>query len=427
MYFCVDLEHDKHHDSPVLPQLTSEQPRLLQRRATQESSSKQEQSGQRSNRVVLVSLPSDRYPRLDFSTNQRLPPISKVPRASPSILNHQNPPTMQLALPPINCSKGRCGLANTRNTCYINSALQCLNSIPGLVEWVRQQPPPTSISNVIDSYVALVQSMWSGRSKVVDPRELKDWVTCSAPIFSGTGQKDAHEFMNSLLNAIESIDPLSPIVSLFRIHTQSTVLSEPCQHRNSTNATTTFLSLPFPEISPFDHRKISLVRLIKDFCKKEEMNGHYHCEECQKYQLACQQTTIVDPLPQALVIQLKRFPFNGTNRKIGTFIRYKVEYQNLLSNDDRYTLSAVITHDGSLSSGHYTTMARDHRNNRWYRYDDRYVDKMNPKEIPSALITPQAYVLVYCKQYCSDVTSSTAFWLNVFSIFKYILQQDPFH
>ena len=409
MYFCVDSEHDKHHSPPVPPQLASEQPRLLQRRAAQEPISNREQSEPRSNIVKLSSAVSAEDPRIDLSIDQRLPPISKVPRASPSISNHENSPIVQLALPPITSSMSRCGLVNTGNTCYMNSALQCLYSIPDLVEWIRQQPAPTSIRNVIDSYVALVQSMWSGQFKVINPRELKDWVTRSAPIFFGSGQKDSHEFMNSLLNAVESTDPSSILVSLFRIHTQSTVMGNGCSHRDTADGTTTFLSLPLPELESFDRIKVSLVSLIEDFCREEEMDGDYYCQSCHGYQSARQKTTIIAPFPQTLVVQLKRFPFDGTNRKLDTFIDYRLKYRNLLSNNDHYALCAVLVHDGSLAGGHYTAMTRDYLNNRWYRCNDSYVDEIDPRDIPSALITQHAYVLFYSNQRRFNVSSTVTF------------------
>lgn len=427
LYFCVDLEHAKHQDPPVLPQLTSEQPRLLQRRTLRQSSSQPEPSEPRSHTVKLASAFPAENPRLDLSTDQRLPPISKVPRALPSISSHRDPSMMQLALPPITSSLGRCGLVNTGNTCYVNSALQCLYSIPDLVEWVRQQPAPTSIRNVTDSYVALVQSMWSDRSKVINPCELKDWVTRSALIFSGSGQKDAHEFMNSLLNAIASVDPSSPLVSLFRIHTQSTIIGNSCLHRDTTTGSTTFLSLPLPELGLFAQTKISLVDLIKDFCQEEEMVGDYYCQSCHRYQSARQQTTIIDRLPRTLVVQLKRFPFDGTDRKLETFIDYRLEYRNLLSNNDHYTLCAVLVHHGSLAGGHYTALTRDYPNNRWYLCNDRYVDEINSKDIPSALITQHAYVLLYSNRSYSNLSSTVAFWSDVCSILKYILPQDHLH
>ena len=320
--------------------------------------------------------------------------------------DHRKPSRKQPAFPPITAS---CGLVNTGNTCYVNSALQCLNSIPELVEWALEQPAPIASENVIDSYITLVQSMYSGQYKAVDARELKDWVTFSAPIFSGTGQKDAHEFMNSLLNAFESIEPSSFLASLFRINTQSTVIGNFCQHRHATEGTTTFLSLPMPDIRSSNHREIPLEGLIKDFCQVEDMVGDYYCQQCHHYQSAHQETLIIDPLPRTLVIQLKRFPFIETDRKIETFVRYQLKYRNLFSSNDFYALTAIINHSGSLSSGHYTTTARDHRDNRWYRYDDQYVDEIDQNDIPSALITRQAYVLLYCKQNRPDLTISTAF------------------
>ena len=280
----------------------------------------------------------------------------------------------------------------------MNSALQCLNSVPDLIDWILKQKQRGRPKNVLDSYISLVQSMCSGQDTYVNPRDLKDWVASSASIFSGHAQRDAHEFMNSLLNAIQSADSTSFITHLFRIHIQSTVIGNVCEHSDTNEGFTTFLSLPIPRIKSTDSTAIYLQDLIRDFCQEEEMSGDYYCHSCCAYQIACQKTSIVEPLPGALIIQLKRFPFDGTDRKINTFVHYELEYHNLLSNDDHYKLSAVLIHSGSLSGGHYIAITKDRRNNRWYQCNDSYVEELFRENIPMELITSKAYVLIYLKE-----------------------------
>ncbi|CAF4607926.1 unnamed protein product, partial [Rotaria sp. Silwood2] len=196
--------------------------------------------------------------------------------------------------------------------------------------------------NIIDAYISLVQSMWSGEHKCIVPYPLKQCISRSSSQFYDFGQKDSHEFMNTLLNAIQTADSNSFITKLFRIHTQPMATCNEYQYSDITDETTTFLLPPIPEFK-FDNRKhVLLEDLIKDFCQEYELDGQYYCHKCKKCPSAQHKTTITQPLPHALIIQLKRFPYNGTKRKINTLVQYKLEHQNLLSNNDTYHLYAIF-------------------------------------------------------------------------------------
>ncbi|CAF2516478.1 unnamed protein product [Rotaria sp. Silwood2] len=280
----------------------------------------------------------------------------------------------------------------------MNSAIQCLNSIPDIIKWIMEQQPSSSYLNIIDVYISLVQLMWSGHHACVTPRELKQYLSRSSTIFSDYDQKDSHEFMNSLLNAIETVDSNSFLINLFRIHTQSIATCNKCQHFDIIDETTTFLPLPIPEFKFYDEKKVLLEDLIKDFCQEDPLDGQYYCHKCKICQSARHRTLITQSLPRALIIQLKRFPYDSTKRKIDTLVQYKLEHRNLLSNNDRYQLSAISMHSGSLAGGHYTTMAYNYRINKWYRFDDSYFEEIDSKKVLIPFIARQAYILIYLKQ-----------------------------
>jgi ubiquitin C-terminal hydrolase len=52
---------------------------------------------------------------------------------------------------------------------------------------------------------------------------------------------------------------------------------------------------------------------------------------------------------------------------------------------------------GSLVGGHYTTMARNYINDKWYRFDDSYVEEIDSKSVVVPFNARQAYVLIYLK------------------------------
>lgn len=153
----------------------------------------------------------------------------------------------------------------------------------------------------------------------------------------------------------------------------------------------------------------SLIGLLTDFFHEEPLDGEYHCSTCPKSTQARQKSDLCLPLPNVLIIQLKRFTYDiYSNEKIDTFISFplnELDLDKYIIRDDndpnqktsstKYDLVAVSNHTGSLISGHYTTYAKSIQNQDWYLFDDRYVRKLNSN---NDVVTKNAYILVYVKK-----------------------------
>ena len=296
---------------------------------------------------------------------------------------------------------GLCGLVNIGNTCFMNSALQCLSHIPKFTEWARKQQPSCNKGSVTQAYTSLIRSMWSGETICTNLYDVKKRVSQHAAIFSDYAQKDSHEFMNSLLNAIhsESVENCSSeeqssiVNDLFCIRTESRVRCLECNIYDSIEEITYCLPLPLE-----NEQTVTLETLLDNFLKEEPLDGQYYCSHCQDLRSAEQKTSLCQPLPPVIIVQLKRFTFDETNNKLNTFVQYPITNWNIDdSNKSLYDLAAVSMHVGNLERGHYTTYACLSTSGHWYHFNDLCVEPVDDNDM-SCLVNENAYVLVYLKK-----------------------------
>ena len=125
-----------------------------------------------------------------------------------------------------NDNKGLCGLCNLGNTCYMNSALQCLSHTEDLTKFlllnIHEQEMNISTrlgsqGNLSKAFHSLIFNLWKGQTNKFSPDYFKSQLGLIIPRFNSFNQQDSQEFLSLFLDHLhEDLNRISnkPYVDL---------------------------------------------------------------------------------------------------------------------------------------------------------------------------------------------------------------------
>jgi ubiquitin carboxyl-terminal hydrolase 8 len=339
--------------------------------------------------------------------------------------------------------KGRVGLENLGNTCFLNACMQVLSNTYELNELLDSDKCKARLkkdlpdSNILLEWNDLREVMWSGNG-VITPNKFVHNIHEIArvkgkEIFTGWVQNDMPEFLlffiecvhNSISRSVNTkvngnpqnnVDKMattcfsmlketyskeySEIMDLFYGIYMSEIVAMDSDKCHSMKPESFFiLDLPVWDIvrgSPVNE----LQECLELYCRPEFLEGAnaWYNEETQKKEDVKKQITFWN-FPKILVIVLKRFSPDG-QQKLNSLLKFPIDNLDLSSyvrgynpQSYKYDLYGVCNHIGGVLGGHYTSFVRNSED-KWFHYNDSGVEIV---ATPEHIITPMAYCLFYRK------------------------------
>lgn len=352
---------------------------------------------------------------------------------------------------------GAVGLQNLGNTCFMNSSLQCLSSIPGLRQYfisgaylsARNAEAYKTKGQLADSFARLLQIMWREDTEVVAPRNFKGELGRFAEQFSGFGQQDSMELIEYVLDGLKEdcnrVRGAKPYIEVkeadgrpdlvvaeealqaYRCRSDSEIDEQfvgffkstvrcpaaGCKRRSVTFDPFLSIKLPLAEVCKGRAGvAVTLEESLRAFVADEQLlqEDAWYCSCCEAPVRAFKRLQLHRPmLPRVVVIQLKRFSWASSQfmrDRLNTPVDFPLRNLDLApycatgggssSTCTTYDLCAVSKHIGSQGGGHYVAYARSSADGAWHLFDDSCVRRVSAEDV--ACDQMGAYVLFYIRQ-----------------------------
>ncbi|ELV13253.1 Ubiquitin carboxyl-terminal hydrolase 27 [Tupaia chinensis] len=343
------------------------------------------------------------------------------------------------------------GLINLGNTCFMNCIVQALTHTPILRDFFLsdrhscEMPSPELC--LVCEMSSLFRELYSGNPSPHVPYKLLHLVWIHARHLAGYRQQDAHEFLIAALDvlhrhckgddvgkAANNPNHCNCIIDqIFTGGLHTDVTCQACHGVSTTIDPCWDISLDLPgsctsfwPMSPGRESSVNgeshipgittLTDCLRRFTRPEHLgsSAKIKCGSCQSYQESTKQLTM-NKLPVVACFHFKRFEHSAKQRrKITTYISFPLELDmtpfmasskesrmngqlqlptSSGNDENKYSLFAVVNHQGTLESGHYTSFIRHHKD-QWFKCDDAVITKASIKDV----LDSEGYLLFYHKQ-----------------------------
>lgn len=333
---------------------------------------------------------------------------------------------------------GLSGLENFGNTCYMNSAIQCLSNVDKLRDYFITKKFVQDINKdkdelgLVKQWYHLVNGMWNANQNI-SPVSFRNEVRMLAfkqginLNFVGNGQNDVQEFIQFLVTNMhnclsrkvsmtitgkivndidrKALDAMkswkqffkndySYFVDLFYGQHSSNIYDLNKNLLSTTYEPFCFLTLPIPS----SVNNINIYNCLDLYTNFDKLDGDnkWLNEKTEEY-IECYKRIQFWSCPKILIVVLKRFQNDGS--KNSTLVEFPLKNLSLENysigysrHKNKYNLIGISNHIGDLNSGHYFAYCKK-GDGKWYNFNDTNVSEINEDD----LVTKASYCLFYKK------------------------------
>lgn len=325
------------------------------------------------------------------------------------------------------------GIRNVGNTCYMNTAFQCLYHVAPFRQYVTGNVFSTEKQPILSKLQLIFHSMLYRNHDAIMPLNLIQALAPQITYMNLLEQNDTSEFMSKLIDIVANETKIDVALQMVTKFKELKYDDSPYQKQKK-KMDISWCQKIGKEYSPFRHMFAGqhISQILCKSCKKIWHNYEIYqdislpiptdgntlydcldqyfedieledwkCDECGKGKHS-NKTVLLWRTPRVLIIILKRFEwcnqsqsFKKNSKHIDIPLQLDLSKYTIGPHKLKYSLCSIAQHSGSYMGGHYTCICKN--GDDWFVFDDDTVFKTQfpDTQQQNQTISSSGYIFLY--------------------------------